>query len=155
MRKNAILAFGMVAALALAIPLQARAIVIVNGFEGAGITAQGKTVVISTARLGGATKGIIIDNSKVVSLSCATFVPARGPTGAPKPTGGGTLYANGKAGSKWYRFKAVDAGLGLGADEIGIVVVGGKPQGDLCGVAADRTQRLKAGQFVAYWNPDN
>src|ERR1700752_784080 len=76
------------AALAMAISFQANtSIPSTGGFEGAGITAKGKRVVVAAPALGHATKGFIIVGGKVISLKCAMFVPARGSTGAPKPTG--------------------------------------------------------------------
>ncbi len=143
------------AALLLAMPKPADAMIVDGGFEGAGRTSQGQVVAISTAPLGGSAKGIIIVNSKVVRLTCTAF---RGLASSPSQTisrpiarVGGTLYAKGTAadGSR-YLVKAVDNGPGGGADEIGIILIDGHQRlVGPCGAGNVRTQPLRGGQFVS------
>lgn len=152
MKRKTILVFGMVGAIALAIPLQSSARGVIT-FEGAGITAQGEAVVVLGPGLDGTTKGIVIVGGKVVSLSCAKLVPNRTATGAAMP--GATLYANGKLNNppddgKWLMVRALD---GTNADQVGIVIDGSKPQGNLCGASTLRTRPLMAGQFISIGNP--
>ncbi|MCA1833364.1 MAG: hypothetical protein ABR548_06535 [Actinomycetota bacterium] len=128
--------------LGLLIPIRANAIVIVGGFEGAGVQGtHGIIVNWHSSRAG--TAGIIIVGGTPLaapveaSLSCAYFAPAPSTSATPVKVGG-TFYGFGMGSDgHYYAVQAFDGGPG-GADTVGIIIVGGQPSptDPYCGASA-------------------